>query len=344
MHRSADPRTVTLAAIAAEAGVSVPTVSKVLNGRHDVATATRARVEALLSRHGYLRSRTRRPTGLVDLVIDNLANPWAEEILRGAVETAESADLSVAVSILRYEQPWTPWIDRVLRRGSDGIVAVVKQLGRTDLRRLRSAEIPHVAADPAGACDPETLCVGVTNWQGGADATRHLLELGHRRIAAIAGPPVLESARSRVEGFRSAMHQAGCPVAPDLVVVALFSREEGYAAARTLLDRADPPTAIVAGNDEQAIGVLQAAHERGLRVPDDLSVVGFDDIPIAQWLDPPLTTVEQPLAAMAATAMRMLVRHIAVGATEPRRAELATRLVVRKSTAAPRARAWRQTR
>ncbi|MEQ4205645.1 LacI family DNA-binding transcriptional regulator [Actinopolymorpha sp. B9G3] len=333
MPGSAGPRTVTLAAIAAEAGVSVPTVSKVLNGRHDVAALTRARVEELLSHHGYLRSRTRQATGLIDLAIDNLATPWAEEILRGAVETAESADFSVAVSILPYAQPWTPWIDRILRRGSDGIAAVVKQLGRSDLRRLRAAAIPHVAVDPMGDCGPETLSVGVTNWQGGFDATRHLLDLGHSRIAAISGPPVVESARARLAGFRYAIEAAGHAVDPALVTPALFTREEGQAAAGRVLDHPHPPTAIVTGNDEQAIGAYQAAHARGVRIPDDLSVVGFDDIPISQWLDPPLTTVRQPLAAMAAAAMRMLVRQIAVGASEPSRMELATTLVVRQSTA-----------
>ncbi len=332
-----DYRSVTLAAIAAEAGVSVPTVSKVLNGRRDVAALTRARVEELLGHHGYLRSRARRRTGVLDLVIDNLNSPWSEEIVRGSIETAEYADYSVAVSFLHLDQPWTPWIDRVLRRGSDGIVTVVKQLGTTDLRRLRSAGISHIAMDPGGDFAAETLSVGVTNWQGGLDATHHLLQLGHQRVAAIAGPAALGSARARIDGYRAAMDERGQSVDPRLVEAATFTREAGYAAAERLLDLPSPPTAIVAGNDEQAIGVLQAAHLRGLRVPDDLSVVGFDDIPIAQWLDPPLTTVRQPLAAMAAAAMRMLVRALAAGSTEPHRLELPTTLVVRRSTAPPRA-------
>jgi DNA-binding LacI/PurR family transcriptional regulator len=329
-------RSVTLAAIAAQAGVSVPTVSKVLNGRRDVAAPTRARVERLLAEHGYLRSRTRRRTGLIDLVIDNLTTPWSEEIIRGAVETAESADFSVAVSVLHQDHPWTPLLDRIVRRHTDGIVAVVKQLGRAELRRLESAAIPHVAVDPGRDADAEALAVGVTNWQGGFDAATHLLRLGHRRIAALTGPPALHSVRDRVSGVRAALAKAGHPIDPDLVVAAAFTREDGQAAAARLLDRPEPPTAVVAGNDEQAIGTYQAAHQRGLRIPDDLSVVGFDDVPIARWLDPPLTTVRQPLAAMAATATSMLVRHIAVGAVGTRRVELATRLVVRGSTAPPR--------
>jgi DNA-binding LacI/PurR family transcriptional regulator len=333
-----DSRTVTLAAIAAEAGVSVPTVSKVLNGRRDVAAPTRARVEELLTNHGYLRSRARRRTGVLDLVIDNLNSPWSEEIVRGAIETAEFADYSVAVSLLHFDQPWTPWIDRVLRRGSDGIVTVVKQLGASDLRRLRSAGISHVAMDPGGDFGAETLSVGVTNWQGGLDAAQHVLELGHHRVAAISGPPALGSVRARVDGIRTALERDGRAVDPALVAAGTFTREAGHEAASRLLDLPTPPTAIVAGNDEQAIGVLQAAHRRGLRVPDDLSVIGFDDIPIAQWLDPPLTTVRQPLAAMAAAATRMLVRAIASGSTEPRRLELRTSLVVRRSTAPPPAR------
>jgi DNA-binding LacI/PurR family transcriptional regulator len=175
--------------------------------------------------------------------------------------------------------------------------------------------------------------VGTTNWQGCLTATRHLIELGHRRIAIIGGPEHLWSSRARLAGYRAALEAASLPTAGELIRRDDFCTEGGRRQARELLAMAQPPTAIVAGNDPQAFGVLQALGERGLRAPDDLSVVGFDDVPVASWATPALTTVRQPLAAMAATAFRML--HGRPGAGEPHHIELATTLVIRESTGPP---------
>ena len=164
----------------------------------------------------------------------------------------------------------------------------------------------------------------------------HLVDLGHRRIATITGPLELLSSRARLDGFRGALERSGIAVDEQLVRHGDFRVKAGYEQARSLLRLEDPPSAIFAGNDLSALGVLRAAREAGLRVPEDLSVVGFDDIPIAEWSTPSLTTVRQPLTEMAVMAVRTLLEGAGSGASPMRRIELATDLIVRESTASPR--------
>ena len=322
----------TLAGIAAEAGVSVSAVSKVLNGRTDVAAGTRARVAALLRRDGY-QVASRLGFGVVDLLIATLHTPWAEELLRGTVQAADEAATSVVVSTVDSPGGFTAWLDRATARGTDGALLVLHLPDSSELQGLAAARIPLVVIDPPEEPGPGIRSVGTTNWQGCLTATRHLIELGHRRIAIIGGPEQLWSSRARLAGYRAALEAAGLPPAGELIRRDDFCTEGGRRQARGLLALAQPPTAIVAGNDPQAFGVLQALGERGLRVPDDLSVVGFDDVPVASWATPALTTVRQPLAAMAATAFRML--HTRPGTAEPHHIELATTLVIRESTGPP---------
>ena len=178
----------------------------------------------------------------------------------------------------------------------------------SELQRLAAARIPLVVIDPPEEPGAGIRSVGTTNWQGGLTATRHLIELGHRRIAIIGGPERLWSSRARLDGYRAALQAAGLARRPSDRGPPRPVQRRGRPARRaaTCSRCREPPTAIVAGNDAQAFGVLQALGERGLRAPDDLSVVGFDDVPVASWATPALTTVRQPLAAMAATAFRML--------------------------------------
>ena len=322
----------TLAGIAAEAGVSVSAVSKVLNGRTDVAAGTRSRIAALLRRDGY-QVASRLGFGVVDLLIATLHTPWAEELLRGTVQAADEAGTSVVVSTVDSPGGFTAWLDRATARGTDGALLVLHLPDSSELQGLAAARIPLVVIDPSGEPGPGIRSVGTTNWQGCLTATRHLIELGHRRIAIIGGPEHLWSSRARLAGYRAALEAAGLPTAGELIRRDDFCTEGGRRQARELLAMAQPPTAIVAGNDPQAFGVLQALGERGLRAPGDLSVVGFDDVPVASWATPALTTVRQPLAAMAATAFRML--HGRPGAGEPHHIELATTLVIRESTGPP---------
>jgi DNA-binding LacI/PurR family transcriptional regulator len=324
----------TLAGIAAEAGVSVSAVSKVLNGRTDVAAGTRERIARLLRQHGY-QVASRLGFGVVDLLIGSLHSPWAEELIRGAVEAAVETGTSVIVTTADSHDEFTGWLDRVTARGTGGALCVLHLPRSHELQRLAAARIPLVVIDPPEEPGEGIRSVGTTNWQGGMTATRHLIELGHRRIGVIGGPEELWSGRARLDGYRAALLAAGLPVDESLVLRDRFTVPGGRTQARRLLDRPEPPTAIVAGNDSQAFGVLQALGERGLRAPGDMSVIGFDDVPVATWATPALTTVRQPLAAMAATAFRMLRSHATAGAAEPHHVELATTLVVRESTAPP---------
>ena len=325
----------TLVDIAAEAGVSVSAVSKVLNGRTDVAAGTRARIAGLLREHGYLVP-SRLGFGVVDLLIGTLQSPWAEELLRGAVEAGNEAGIGVIVTTVRSPAEFASWLDRAASRGTDGALCVLHLPGSRELQRTAARRVPLVVIDPAQEPDDDIRSVGTTNWQGGVTATRHLIELGHRRIAVIGGPAGLWSSQSRVDGYRAALQAAGIGADGELIRRADFTVPGGRAQARELLAVPRPPTAIVAGNDEQAFGVLQALAERGLRAPDDLSVIGFNDVPVATWAAPPLTTVRQPLAAMAATALHLLRADPATAAGEPRHIELATTLVIRESTGPPR--------
>jgi LacI family transcriptional regulator len=326
----------TLAAIAAEAGVSLPTVSKVVNGRPDVAPATRAKVERLLDEWHYSRSgpRRQRRSGLVDLVFNGLDSPWAVEIIRGVEEWGTAHQAGVAVSAVRHgnARP-ASWTSALASHDTDGVILVTSELTRAQLEQLRSGGIPLVVVDPVNPPDPELPSVGATNWAGGLAATEHLIGLGHRRIGAIAGPADYLCSRARIDGYRSALDKAGIRFDPALVRHGDFQHEGGFLRSGELLGMPDPPTAIFAGSDQQAFGVYEAARQRGLRVPQDLSVVGFDDLPVARWVSPPLTTVRQPLAEMGLAAAQILGDLIEGVPPRSRRVELSTELVIRESTA-----------
>lgn len=333
----ADPR-VTIARIAAETGVSVPTVSKVLNGRPDVAESTRARVEAVIAKYGYRRradERSRR-SRLLELMFHELESTWALEIIRGVEYVARENGMAVvlAESSGRHT-PGQSWLESVLARRPVGIVSVCSDFTGGQLAKLRARDIPLVVVDPAGAPGPETPSIGATNWQGGLTATRHLVELGHRRIAMIGGPDGVLCSRARIDGYRTALETAGLAFDPALVRRGDFHVRSGYRELASLLTLPDRPTAVFAGSDLQALGVYEAARDAGLRIPDDLSVIGFDDLPVARWLTPELTTIRQPLQEMAAAGARLAISLARGTHPESHRLELATSLVVRQSTAAP---------
>jgi DNA-binding LacI/PurR family transcriptional regulator len=202
-----------------------------------------------------------------------------------------------------------------------------------ELRQVREESIPLVVVDPANMPDPDVPSVGATNWAGGIAATDHLLSLGHTRIGAISGPPDYLCSRARVDGYRSALERAGARFDENLVRHGDFMHEGGFLCGSELLALDEPPTAIFAGSDQQALGVYEAARQRGLRIPQDLSVVGFDDLPAARWVSPPLTTIRQPLADMGRVAAEMLGDLIEGVPLRSQRVELSTELIVRESTA-----------
>ncbi|MCR2763159.1 LacI family DNA-binding transcriptional regulator [Microbacterium sp. zg.B48] len=328
------PTRVTLAEIAAEAGVSLATMSKVLNGRADVAAGTRARLEEHLARHGYTRRRVSQRTDILELVFHELESSWSMEVIEGVEEVAHAAGLSVVLTVSGdRHSPAPEWIDGVLRRRPTGVVLVFSDIAAPHRDKLRSRGIPFVIVDPAGDPSPEVPSVGSANWSGGLMATRHLIELGHRRIAAITGPEDMMCSLARVDGYRSAMNAAGLPIDPTWIRFGDFHPGGGEAHGRDLLALPDPPTAIFAGSDLQALGVIAAGTAAGLSVPSDLSVVGYDDIALARWMSPQLTTVHQPLKRMGEEATRLVLRLADGAEVETLRMDLATHLVVRGSTA-----------
>lgn len=335
MTRTAPDERVTLARIAEDASVSLSTISKVLNGRPDVSARTRARVEGLLAEHGYLRrKRTQSGTGLIELVFHELEAAWSMEIIRGVTDIAARNGMSIVLTESgSRHSPAADWIEGVLRRRPAGVVLVFSDLPTEFRETLRSRAIPFVIIDPAGDPSPDVPSVGSANWSGGLMATRHLIELGHSRIAAITGPDDMMCSHARIDGFRSAMKSAGHPVRPEWVRFGDFHTSGGYEHALSLLAGDDRPTAIFAGSDLQALGVLEAVRELGLRVPQDLSLVGYDDIPLATWVSPRLTTVRQPLRRMAEEATRLVIRMTDAPLETVPRMDLATNLVVRESTA-----------
>ena len=328
----------TIADVAALAGVSVPTVSKVLNGRQGVSNETRARILTLLDEHNYRRRGTerRQRVGLVDFVIRDLTSLWANELVQGAEQEASRAGVGLVVTSTHGRRIGNRhWIQQLSSRRTDGIVLVISELQEGAEDQLRRLNTPLVLVDPVGSAEPNHPTVAATNWAGGLSAAEHLIGLGHRRIGIVTGPAQVACARDRLDGYRAALRRASLEVTDDLVRHGDFDVTGGYRGATSLLALPDPPTAIFAASDQQAYGVYQAARERGLNIPTDLSVVGFDDVELCQWVSPPLTTVRQPLTEMAREATRMVLelsRNIDLPAP---RIELATHLVIRASTGPP---------
>lgn len=333
-----NPRRTTLADVAKAAGTTVPTASKVLGGRSDVSAATRARVLDAVAELGYRgragRNAPSRPESwpFVDLVLSGIEGTWANRALSGVEQAAEEAGIEVVVSVAR--PPDDAWLTRLLARRLRGAVLALVDTTDDQLATLAAARVPVVLLDPLRQPPSSVASVGAANWAGGRVAAEHLLGLGHRRLAVLGGQPDHLYSQARIDGFRSAVTRAGLDLPDDRVAHTDWRREQAAEGALALLRTTPAPTAVFACSDTIALGVYDAAAALRLRIPDDVSVVGFDDLPEAGWLSPALTTVHQPIAEMGGAALRMLLR---LGGDVPREApreELATRLVVRGSTAA----------
>lgn len=330
------PKRMTLQEVARRAGVSTPTISKVLNGRPDVAPATRERVLRILREQQYLpRGASALPSARrhIELVFDALDNPNNLEMMRGILTAAGEHEGHVAVSTLPENLNTRSWVNELQRAGRAGLIIATSRLTQERQRRLAEAAMPLVLIDPINRVE-SLASVGSSNWQGGLTAVQHLLQLGHRRIALIRGYPCLVD-DARYHGYVAALSEAGVVVDPELVKRADFRFQPAVAAALDLLSRSDRPTGVFAANDLEALGVMEAARRLGLRVPVDLSVVGFDDGVLAATASPQLTTVRQSFAQMGEVAYRILNEQIEGRESEALHVELATTLLVRESTAPP---------
>jgi LacI family transcriptional regulator len=329
---------VTIRDIADESGVSVATVSRVINDRPDVASKTRADVLRVMRAHSFVTNRSARAlsigrTGLIGLTVPFVDESYFTAIISGASEALyEQGQRAVLCPTHHEHEREATMLAHLMDGTTDGAIMLLPKESSEALRELRHAGYPFVVADLRQPLDGDIPAVTATNLAGGKSGVDHLLRLGHRRIAVITGVPGWTATEERLEGYRIALTAAGVPIDADLIVSGDFTTESGHAAARRLMDVAEPPTAIVAANDNMAVGALRAAIERGLQVPGDLSIVGFDDTAVACDVTPRLTTVRQPLAELGRTAVSLLNRLIEGQSTETLRVELATRLIVREST------------
>jgi DNA-binding LacI/PurR family transcriptional regulator len=328
-HRPVTERKPTLREIAETAGVSPPTVTKVLRGRRDVSAKTRARVQELLDQHGY------RPVastnGTIELHFDSMASTNNLLIMQGVLPAAERAGLDVVVKVTPKDHGGKRWVDVVTEARHSGLILVTSRLDAQEQEEFTQAGVPLVVIDPVNTPMRPLPSIGVNNFHGGFLATNHLIELGHTRIAIVEGIPS-EVSNARLGGYHSALIAAGIEANPRYRANGNFRFEEGRTAGLQLLSEEPRPTAIFAANDLEALGVLDAARSLGIDVPRELSVVGFDDAIQAISAAPRLTTVKQPLAEIGSTAVDVLLQLLSGRTLTTHRLELATELVVREST------------
>jgi LacI family transcriptional regulator len=339
---------ITIRQVAELAGVSVATASRALNGRGDVSDETRLAVQRVAKAHGYggrSRSRSRRPTsdgahwtGIVGVTMPYSAPTYFSSILAGAVEALSERDMRALVCPTGHQHKYeATLIEELVRGETTGAVLVLPEESPEELRALKQQGFHFVVVDPLYELDEDIPVVSAANTSGAHQATAHLLELGHRRIAAITGPVTGLATRRRLMGYHSALVGAGIMPDASLEVEGDYLIAGGERGAAQLLDLPDRPTAILAFNDSMAVGALSAARAHGLRIPEDISIVGFDDTVEAEIAYPPLTTVRQPLKELGRMAVDLLFRLMAGQWSEPLHVELATRLVARASAAAPAA-------
>ncbi|GAA1245950.1 LacI family transcriptional regulator [Microbacterium phyllosphaerae] len=322
--------------VAKAAGVSVSTVSKAVNGRYGIADATVRRVLDTVKELGYESSlvassmRARR-TGVIGVLLADF-EPFSAEILKGVGAAMHDTGFDLLAYAGSHHGASDGWERRSLSRLSGTLIDAAIMVTPTVVNA--GTEIPVVAVDPhTGRADLPT--VESDSFGGALAATRHLIELGHRRIGFLAGRPDLRSAGLRDAGYRRALADAGIPLDPSLIGIGRYELEATRESARVMLSSDSRPTAVFAANDLSAIAVIDVAHQLGLRVPADLSVVGFDDVPEATRRALPLTTIQQPMRRLGAVAADMVFTLLSGGEIDEMNVILPTRLVVRATTAAP---------
>lgn len=336
-------RRITLADVAKRANVSLATASKVVNGRSGVGEETRTRVVEAATSIGYVGLAERQRAvqiageGTIEMLIEpaDVSNPYLAAFMGGAIEVASSYGIGLVVRSIESITPESPaaWATTLARSGRMGVIEVTSAYSAARERALRGVGLEMVLVDPIDVPRTSTPSIGATNWAGAYEATRHLLSLGHKRIAYLGGPPRAGCDVVRAHGWAAAMAEAGIRVDIDAVPRHSYTFEHGLEAATTLLTGRTPPTAIFAGSDSTAMGVLEAARRLGIGVPEELSVVGFDDTILARSATPPLTTVHQPIADIGRTAVSTIIRLAGGETLATKRVEMATHLVVRSSTA-----------
>ena len=326
-------RTVTIQDVAKTAGVSVSTVSRVLNGKVDVASDTKDRIHSVIDDLGYTtnlaaRSMRSHKKNLVGLIMPDIAYPFAIEVMKGVNRAIAESEFDLLVYTTgdvrksgraSHEQKYVSLLTNSI---SDGVIIVAPVAGDFNI------DAPIVSIDPL-ASNPNYPAVHATNYQGAMEAMEYLLGLGHKRIGFISGRAELESSNRRLMGYREALKKAGIAVNKKLIASGDYTTETGVSGARELLALDNPPSAIFASNDQMAMGVFQVAQELGMRIPEDLSVIGFDNITESKYMG--LTTVDQFISEMGYVATHMLIKLINDIPLEDQTYQMKTQLVIRSS-------------
>jgi len=340
---SAGQRThdVTIFDVADEAGVSYATVSRVINNKDHVSPEKRERVLRAMAQLGYVANEQARSLAggasrVVGLLVDYLSTSYMDEIIRGIDETLDTEDYDLMLyTTHRRKTKESAYVTKLTRKLADGLLLILPRNAAAYLETLRQRQFPHVLIDYLS--DGQNVpSVSTTNFRGACDAITYLLSSGHQRIGFITGTMEFGCARERLDAYKATLKDHGIPFDPQLVCEGDFQQPCGYLNAQKLLSLPEPPTAIFASNDLMAFGVMEAARERGFHLPEDLSIIGFDDIPQAAHVHPSLTTVRQPLEEMGRSAARLLLKYIAQPSAEVERIELPTELIIRESCQAPR--------
>lgn len=333
----------TMKQVAERAGVSISTVSHVINNTRVVSDDVRQRVLGIIDEMRYIPSAVARSlkndkTNTIGVLVPNSSNPYFAELTRWIEDAAFQLGYNIILcnahgGARNGEHKQAAYLRLLMEKRIDGLVLVASGADEEQDLLLRQGAIPVVQLERAlPGLDADLVLAGQE--EGAWQATRHLIELGHRTIACVSGPADLPRARERLAGYRRAMDEAGLSVAPECIVHEAFTSAGGHAAFTRLLSWEHPPSAVFVTSDLMALGGLCAAGAAGVSVPGQLSVVGFDDIDGARYASPPLTTVAPPKHEMARLAIDTLVKRIKGDQAPLRREALDSRLVLRASTAA----------
>ena len=339
--RQKKSNSVTIFDVANEAGVSYSTVSRVVNGFQFVKEDTRTRVLAAMEKLGYVanlqaRSLAGGNSRMIGLLIHDLENSYINEVIKGVDSEISKIGYDILLATTHQRLQKEPEYVKKLTNGLvDGLIIILPRNLGAYRDYLQKAEFPYVVIEPDNSKAVHSH-VKSLNWRGAFEATQYLCQLGHRRIGFIKGRPDVASAYERFEAFQAALAEEQVSFEPTLVVEGDFTKEQGYEAGEMLLGLSERPTAVFCANDETALGMMDAALDKGLNIPHDLSIMGFDDIPQARYVRPQLTTVRQKMHRMGQLSIQLLIEHIENGQDEPKQIELETELIVRGSTAPPR--------
>lgn len=335
------PKRPTIYDLAKEAQVSYSTVSRTLSGYEFVKDSTRERVLAAAQKLGYVpnwqaRSLAGGASNLIGVLVPSLGNDYIVQILHGIDEALTQSDYNLILyTTNRHQGKEATYAGTIMSGGADGLLLVAPLITDPYLETLREQNFPYVLIDQQEEMG-RSIVVNTTNWQGAYDATEYLIGLGHHRIGFLAGLPQLTSAIERLAGYKAALSDHDISFRDEYVVQGDFREQTGYEATHKLLCLAEVPTAIFAANDFSALGAIEALRECNVRIPEDISVLGFDDIPQAAVAHPKLTTVHQPLLQMGYEAAMALLEYLKDPSPNIRQITLETELVIRESCGSAR--------